>query len=81
MNEHTLFVLLGYWVFSAIVGGMPMPTSTSSQAYTWAHDSLQILAGNLSNAIAVRYPALNVPAGSAVEHRETQTTTVVTPPR
>ena len=70
--------ILAYWLFSALVGGMPDPDAKSSAGYVWLHNSLHILAGNISNAMSARYPALTVPAGSAVEHRETHTTTVVT---
>jgi hypothetical protein len=79
MLHPAVFTIGAYWVFSAVVGGMPEPTPTSSPAYVWAHNSLHILAGNLSNAVAVRYPALSVPPGTAVEHKETQITTVLTP--
>lgn len=61
--EHpAVFTIAAYWIFSAVVGGMPAPTESDSKTYTWLHDSLHILAGNLTAAIAQRYPQL--PAGT-----------------
>lgn len=50
--------IAAYWVFSALVGGMPAPVTSSSPGYTWLYNSLHILAGNLSAAVAVKYPQL-----------------------
>ena len=72
------FAILGYWLFSAVIGGMPEPDAKAGPAYRWAFNSLHLLAGNLAAAAAARYGTLAVPAGSSVEHKET--TTVVTPP-
>lgn len=71
------FAIVGYWMFSAIVGGMPDPSNTSGPGYRWLHNSLHIMAGNLSAAVSARYPEMKMPAGSAMEHKET--TVVVTP--
>ncbi|SEB40502.1 hypothetical protein [Terriglobus roseus] len=69
--------ILCYWLFSAIVGGMPDPDAKSGPGYRWVHNSLHILAGNLTTAVQAKYPEMAIPAGSSMEHRET--TTVTTP--
>jgi hypothetical protein len=66
--------IFAYWLFSAIVGGMPPPTEKSGTAYVWSYGSLHILAGNLTSAVRSRYPAL--PAGAAAAEQTTTTTVV-----
>lgn len=58
-------VILGYWIFSAIVGGMPTPKVNSSEMYIWAFRSLHIFSGNLNRAAV----ALKVP-GSQIEEQQ-----------
>lgn len=78
INEHPAVVaIVSYWLFSAIVGGMPAPTETSSPGYRWLHDSLHILAGNISAAVATKYP--NLPGGTTVHTDTLQQTTIQTP--
>jgi len=48
--------ILGYFVFSAIVSGLPDPDATSGVAYRWAYSSLHVLAGDLSQLIGSRIP-------------------------
>jgi hypothetical protein len=79
LAHPAMFTIGAYWLFSAVVGGMPQPTASSGAGYTWLHNSLHILAGNLSSAMAARYPTILVPPGTAVQQQETQTTTVVRP--
>jgi hypothetical protein len=57
---------------------MPEPIPTSTVGYKWFYSSLHILAGNISNAVTARYPTLNIPAGSAVGHTQTEKTTLIT---
>ena len=68
--------IAAYWIYSAVVGGMPAPDANSSKFYIWIHNSLHILAGNLSAAVAAKYP--NLPTGGTVaqEHTEKTTTTI-----
>ena len=74
IQQHpTMFSLALYFLFSAIVGGMPEPDEKSGPAYRWAYHSLHILAGNLAVAASARYGTLAVPAGTSVEHKETTT--------
>lgn len=82
VNQHpAVAAIAAYWIFSAFVGGMYVPTTTSSPGYTWLYNSLHILAGNLSAAVAARYPQLpQLPPGS-VQVTTTQAKTVTaTPP-
>ena len=46
--------IVGYFIFSAIVSGMPEPTSASSVGYRWAFGSLHVLVGDLSQWIGSR---------------------------
>ena len=50
MHTYTFIYLALYWVFSAVVGGMPEPTSASAFAYRWTYKSLHLLAGNIGTA-------------------------------
>lgn len=76
LDHPAIFSIAGYWAFSALVGGMPVPTSPSG-GYSWAYNSLHILAGNLTAAVAAKYP--NLPAGTTVQQDTLQKTTVTTP--
>lgn len=71
---HPFTVIAVYWLFSAIVGGMPAPEINSSPGYIWLHNSLHILAGNITSAVQAKFPELPANVG-AVQH--TQTDTVV----
>lgn len=57
-QHEAILAIAGYWIFSAIVGGMPAPDSTSGKGYLWAYNALHILAGNLTSAVSARYPNL-----------------------
>ena len=50
VEHQTVVVLVAYYIFGALVGGMPAPTATSSTTYKWAFGSLNILASNISRA-------------------------------
>ena len=55
VEQHFAAVaMFGYWLFSAIVGGMPEPTRTSCGAYRWCYASLHLLAGNVQRAFNAR---------------------------
>lgn len=76
--EHPAIAAIAiYWAFSAFVGGMPVPKDSSSSAYTWLYNSLHILAGNLSAAVAQKYPSL--PSGTVLRQDAVQRTTIETP--
>ena len=75
LKHPAVAAIVAYWTFSAVVGGMPSPTASSSQGYVWAHNSLHILAGNMTAVMQSKFP--NLPAGSLQQHSET--TTTITP--
>ena len=78
ITQHpAICAIASYWIFSALVGGMPPPDEISSAGYTWLHDSLHILAGNLSAAVAAKYPQL--PPGAVQVTEATQKTTTAVP--
>jgi len=54
LNSHGLALMLGYYVFSAVVSGMPEPPSDATLAYIWAYHSAHALAGDLSHAFGSR---------------------------
>lgn len=54
LQTHGVDALLAYFVFSAIVSGMPEPDATAGIAYRWAYSSLHVLAGDLSQMIGSR---------------------------
>jgi hypothetical protein len=72
IHQHpTISTVIGYYIFSSVVGGMPPPFPTSSSGYKWLYNSLHLLAGNISEAFKKKYPDL--PQGSTVKE-ETRTT-------
>jgi hypothetical protein len=77
LQHPAIFSIAAYWAFSAFTGGMPLPKETSSDAYTWLYNSLHILAGNISTAVAAKYPQL--PSGSTQQVTGTTTTTIKVP--
>lgn len=46
---HGVGLLAAWYVFSAVVSGMPDPGPASSTGYQWAYRSLHVLAGDFSN--------------------------------
>ncbi len=48
--HQTSVTLAAYYLFGALVGGMPAPTKDSGTAYRWAFSTLNILASNISRA-------------------------------
>ncbi|MGH9535477.1 MAG: hypothetical protein ACRD2E_11535 [Terriglobales bacterium] len=53
MNHYEI-ALIGYFVFSAIVSGMPEPDEKSGTGYLWAYRTLHVLSGDFSQWIASR---------------------------
>jgi hypothetical protein len=64
MDHYSILIVLSYWVFSAIVGGMPEPEKRDGRGYCWLYKSLHILAGNMTTALARYYPQGSVIAES-----------------
>lgn len=56
-NQHPVAVALGaYYIFSSIVSGMPSPKPDSHMGYTWAFNSLHILAASAGRVVARQIP-------------------------
>lgn len=66
-----IFGIALYWIFSAMVGGMPPITTASSAGYQWLYSSLHIIAGNLTAAVAQKFPEL--PAGAKLTQQSSTT--------
>ena len=48
LANHGVWIGIGLmWSFSAFVGGMPEPDSSSGKGYRWFYGSLHMLAANL----------------------------------
>jgi hypothetical protein len=58
IGNPLLWKVLGcYWLFSAAVSPMPMPTQKSSPFYVWFFGFMHALSGNLNRAaVALRIP-------------------------
>jgi len=55
-TTHPVIVAMAlYWIFSAAVSAMPMPTN-GSMFYKWVFAFLHTLAGSVTRAIASKYP-------------------------
>lgn len=46
-HHEFLYGVGAIWAFSALVGGMPEPDSSSGKAYRWLYGSLHLFAANL----------------------------------
>lgn len=51
-EHHGTAAIAGYWLFSALVSGMPVPTTASGIGYVWLYQSLHFLASNLQSVFA-----------------------------
>lgn len=56
IQTHGADAVLLYFVFSAVVSGMPEPDATAGLGYRWAYHSLHVLTGDLSQWIGSRIP-------------------------
>ena len=74
LDHQAIFALGGYFLFSAIVGGMPDPTTTSSTGYQWLFKTLHLLAGNITAAFQSKYP--NLQTGGTITETQVHETTV-----
>jgi hypothetical protein len=81
MHLNPYVVIALYFLFSAVVGGMPDPIVASPFLYLWCYRSAHILAGNLQVAIQSKFPTLPepLPPNSIIDHHES--ITVMTPPK
>jgi hypothetical protein len=47
--SHAVALIAGFYLFSALVSGMPSPEAASGLIYRWVYASLHVLAGDLSH--------------------------------
>jgi hypothetical protein len=52
--------VVGYWVFSAAVDGLPVPNG-SGNAYKWLYKFLHNVAGNIFTAFGSKIPGVTAP--------------------
>ena len=55
VETHGIEVVVIYYIFSAITGGMPTPVQTSGIAYRWIFSSINILNANFDRLIATQF--------------------------
>lgn len=60
LNAHGIILVIAYYVFNAIISGMPEPSPTSSQGYLWTYRSLHTLSGNLDKLKGVNVSSESV---------------------
>lgn len=51
MTAQTVWVMAAWYVFSAVVSGMPAPGANSGAGYQWAYHTLHVLAGDFGQFI------------------------------
>jgi hypothetical protein len=51
-DQYAIWLLPLWWVFSAGVESMPSPGEADGKAYVWAYGFLNLLAGNVREAVA-----------------------------
>lgn len=69
ISAHPLEILVGWYIFSALVSTMPEPRPDSF-GYLWAYRALNTLAGNLKELVN-----FNVVPGSSVMRSKTEVVT------
>ena len=56
MSHPTLWALGAWWVFSAAISSLPMPTASNSPFYTWFFGFAHTLSGSIGRVMAMKYP-------------------------
>lgn len=64
IEGHGIEVLIMYYVFAAITGGMPTPATNAGVAYRWVFSSVNILNASFARLIATQFSDSKV--GSAL---------------
>lgn len=57
VEAHGFECLVGFYVFSAVTGGMPTPSDASGLFYRWMFSTMSILNGSLARLVATQLPA------------------------
>lgn len=66
VETHGIEVLVAYYLFAAISGGMPTPASNAGIAYRWVFSSINILNASFARLIATQFSESKV--GSALNN-------------
>ncbi|MGN6593967.1 MAG: hypothetical protein ACTHJX_13795 [Terriglobales bacterium] len=56
VDAHAVEILIGWYIFSAAVSGMPAPGEASGAGYRWLYHSLHLLAGDLARLLRMGDP-------------------------
>ena len=64
--QHQFWAAVGaYWIFSAAVSSMPVPSSNNGAGYLWVFRFLHTLAGNVTTVFGSRIPGASTVAALA----------------
>lgn len=61
VSNQAAAAVAGYWIFSALVSGMPEPKDASGVGYVWLYNSLHFLASNLNAMVSRKNPSYAEP--------------------
>ena len=57
-HHLALWLLLAWWLLSAVIDGMPEPTPSCSRRYLWTYRTCHVFAANVYRALRARYPGV-----------------------
>ena len=60
IETHGVEALLIYYVFAAVIGGMPTPASDAGVAYQWVFRSFSLLGANVARLVATQMPGTGI---------------------
>lgn len=60
VNSHGIAMLIGYYIFAAVSGGMPTPGPNAGVAYRWVFSSLSLLNASVARFVATQLPNTSV---------------------
>lgn len=60
VESHGIEVVVIYYIFSAITGGMPTPAQDAGIMYRWVFSSVNILNANFARLIATQFSQTKV---------------------
>lgn len=64
IQQHLFWTgVIGYWLFSAIVGAAPEPDSSSGKGYVFLYRFIHLIGGNLKNAFGSKVPGQQAGTG------------------
>lgn len=48
INQHTIAIMIAWYVYNSAIQALPRPTETSRAWYVWMYSFTHLLAGNLA---------------------------------